>query len=107
MEGLERVLGSPLDTSTQFLRGGRVCRRPTTAEISSDFPALKQEPVLEPRAPWTWNREQLESKKTLLKSIVGVTGVEPATPTSDDSMERRRLAVRRRIHAILLRRSFR
>jgi hypothetical protein len=38
-------------------------------------------PFLEPRAFWIWNRKQT-AQKTLLKLVVGVTGFEPATSTS-------------------------
>src|ERR1700676_3584825 len=40
-----------------------VRRHPRTAEILRDFPALKLEPFLEPRASWTWNRKQVTREK--------------------------------------------
>ncbi len=50
----------------EFLVSHRFCvvrKRPTTAAMSSDFPAPKQEPFLEPRASLTWNRMRTTVKK--------------------------------------------
>ena len=41
----------------------RVCQCPRTAEKLSDFPGPKQEPFLEPRCAWIWNRQQVTAKK--------------------------------------------
>ena len=51
------------------LLGFHICFRirpqgPRRAEISRDFPALKQEPFLEPRASWTWNRKRTTAKNS-------------------------------------------
>jgi hypothetical protein len=40
----------------------------------------RREPLLEPRVSCTWNRKQKPVKKTLIKSMVGVKGFEPASP---------------------------
>jgi hypothetical protein len=68
--------------STTLVHGFSMVRRSArVAKMQRALFGLKLEPFLEPRALGSWNRWRF-LRKTLIKSMVWVTGFEPATPTS-------------------------